>query len=291
MRKFGTTQANSSDSASWLGGVLQRKCSCGNHTIAGGGCAECENKRGALQRKASNSEPANDVAPIVHEVLSSPGQPLDTATRAFMEPRFGHDFSRVRVHSDAHAAKSSEVGLQRQVATGGDDPKKEKAKTYGPYVLPEVVVTATRSFPSSPSVDTGIQEKMQRFSVREVTFVKVETVEEMFQRFDALNKAATDQFLEDQERRLGTIKNADPVAEQQAADAQAQDILKKQFGEGWGTFFWWTRGGGQTGQDSPLWGILEGVSGFNRAAPIPLPGVDPVYRDRTRQTHEIEAGK
>ena len=31
--------------------------------------------------------------PIVHEVLRSPGQPLDPATCAFMEPRFGHGFS------------------------------------------------------------------------------------------------------------------------------------------------------------------------------------------------------
>jgi hypothetical protein len=43
----------------------------------------------------------------VHEVLGSPGQPLDPATRAFMEPRFGHDFSKVRVHSDPAAATSA----------------------------------------------------------------------------------------------------------------------------------------------------------------------------------------
>ena len=45
--------------------------------------------------------------PIVHEVLRSPGQPLDPVTRAFMEPRFGHDFSRVRVHSGAVAEQSA----------------------------------------------------------------------------------------------------------------------------------------------------------------------------------------
>jgi hypothetical protein len=39
--------------------------------------------------------------------LQSPGQPLDAGTRAFMEPRFRHDFSRVRVHSDARAAESA----------------------------------------------------------------------------------------------------------------------------------------------------------------------------------------
>jgi hypothetical protein len=45
--------------------------------------------------------------PIVGEVLRSSGQPLDQATRAFFEPRFGHDFSQVRVHTDARAAESA----------------------------------------------------------------------------------------------------------------------------------------------------------------------------------------
>ncbi len=49
----------------------------------------------------------HDVPPLVREVLASPGQPLDAETRAFMEPRFGHDFSRVRVHSDAPSAESA----------------------------------------------------------------------------------------------------------------------------------------------------------------------------------------
>ncbi len=44
------------------------------------------------------------VPPLVHKVLRSPGQPLDLEARAFMEPRFGHDFSQVRVHTDAKAA-------------------------------------------------------------------------------------------------------------------------------------------------------------------------------------------
>ena len=44
----------------------------------------------------------------VHEVLRAPGQPLDETTRAFMEPRFNHDFSRVRVHTDDTAARSAQ---------------------------------------------------------------------------------------------------------------------------------------------------------------------------------------
>jgi hypothetical protein len=39
-------------------------------------------------------------------VLRSPGAPLDAGTRAFIEPRFSHDFSKVRVHTDEKAAES-----------------------------------------------------------------------------------------------------------------------------------------------------------------------------------------
>jgi Domain of unknown function (DUF4157) len=71
-------------------------------------CAECEEEE-QLHRKpvgAGASEPAV-APPIVHEVLNSPGQPLDQATHAFFEPRFGRDFSHVRVHTDEKAAQSS----------------------------------------------------------------------------------------------------------------------------------------------------------------------------------------
>ncbi len=87
--------------------VLQRKCACGQHTIVGGACAACRKKQLGLQRRPTDQAAPTSVPPIVHEVLRSPGQPLDPATRAFMEPRFGHDFSRVRVHTDAKAAQSA----------------------------------------------------------------------------------------------------------------------------------------------------------------------------------------
>ena len=63
---------------------------------------------GALQRDQPNTSPASAGAPpIVNEVLGGSGQPLDSSTRAFMEPRFGHDFGNVRVHFDARAAASA----------------------------------------------------------------------------------------------------------------------------------------------------------------------------------------
>jgi uncharacterized protein DUF4157 len=83
-------------------GLLQRRCPCGGTPGADGECAECRRKRLGLQRKATNQAP-----PVVHEALNSPGRPLDANTRAFMEPRFGHDFSQVRVHADEKAAESA----------------------------------------------------------------------------------------------------------------------------------------------------------------------------------------
>jgi hypothetical protein len=71
-----------------------------------------------LQRTAVNSTPVHQVPPIVHDVLRSSGQPLDAATRAFMEPRFRHDFSQVRVHTDARAADSAQAVNARAYTVG-----------------------------------------------------------------------------------------------------------------------------------------------------------------------------
>ncbi|HTQ31526.1 MAG TPA: DUF4157 domain-containing protein [Opitutaceae bacterium] len=107
-------------------GLLQRSCACGKASGPSGECEECKKKResGAkLQRKSARSSGGNQSAiapPIVHDVLRSSGQPLDAASRAFMEPRFGYDFSRVRVHSDARAAQSAEA-VNAQAYTVGSN--------------------------------------------------------------------------------------------------------------------------------------------------------------------------
>ena len=51
--------------------------------------------------------------------LQEPGMPLAPATRADMESRFGHDFGRVRVHSDSKAAESA-AALKARAYTVGD---------------------------------------------------------------------------------------------------------------------------------------------------------------------------
>lgn len=81
-------------------------CTCG------GTCSNSKGKPAAHKhvqpaRVQEHHQNATEAPPIVHQALRSGGQPLDSATRAFMEPRFGHDFSRVRVHTDALAASAA----------------------------------------------------------------------------------------------------------------------------------------------------------------------------------------
>ena len=79
---------------------LQRECACG------GECEDCK-KETMLKREATGA-PSHAVAPpIVHSVLSGAGRQLDPSTRCFMESRFGHDFSSVRIFNDGAAAESA----------------------------------------------------------------------------------------------------------------------------------------------------------------------------------------
>jgi hypothetical protein len=100
---------------------IQRACACG------GTCDDCKKKHpeddhAHVQMKAAGpaSTGAIEAPPIVHDVLRSPGQPLDAATRAFMEPRFGYDFSRVRIHADEKAAESARSVNARAYTVGRD---------------------------------------------------------------------------------------------------------------------------------------------------------------------------
>jgi hypothetical protein len=137
-------QAKSRESA--IGATLQRQCA-GTSTSANDACEICpsgkhlqakltigasddpleqEADRVADQVLAASTLPATSRAPpriqrftgqagtaagtapaSVDRVLARSGRPLDAALQQDMESRFGHDFSRVRVHSDSAAEQSA----------------------------------------------------------------------------------------------------------------------------------------------------------------------------------------
>ena len=85
--------------------------------------------------------------PVVHDVLASPGRPLDAETRAFFEPRFARDLGDVRVHDDgAAAASANAVGALaytagRDIAFGNGSyaPRTHAGRTLLAHELTHVV--------------------------------------------------------------------------------------------------------------------------------------------------------
>ncbi|MDO9236677.1 MAG: DUF4157 domain-containing protein [Aquabacterium sp.] len=68
-------QANTSSFLLPGQGLLQRKCACGNHTVAGGECAECARNKSGLQRKltigASNDPLEQEADRMAEQVLAA----------------------------------------------------------------------------------------------------------------------------------------------------------------------------------------------------------------------------
>lgn len=147
-------------SASEVRADVQRKCACGDSS---GSCAECdeEKKEEKVQRSAESSASISHTPPLVDEVIRSPGQPLDTGTRARMEERLGADFSPVRVHTEAKAAQSaSQIGAAAY--THGHDVvfgagKYAPGSSSGDHLIAHELVHVMQQSASTspPSVATG----------------------------------------------------------------------------------------------------------------------------------------
>jgi hypothetical protein len=94
---------------------LRRKCAS---------CEEEEEREKSLLRAKRPDAPglgAEREAPeIVGEALRTPGLLLDRHMRDFFEPRFGHDFSRVRLHTGPRASQSATALGARAYTVGND---------------------------------------------------------------------------------------------------------------------------------------------------------------------------
>ena len=85
---------------------------CGGISCAPGTCPHSDDPQDAVVHRSvpsgqAGAGTAGEVPRAVQRVLGQPGSPMDAGIRGVMEQRLGHDFSAVRIHSDAGAAASA----------------------------------------------------------------------------------------------------------------------------------------------------------------------------------------
>jgi len=140
--------------------VLQRKCACGTHASSSE-CDQCARNR--LQRRAVGGDGALDAPPLVRAVLGTAGEPLDRRTRADLEPRFGSDFSNVRVHADSTAARSASavgalaytVGQDIVFGAGQYRPASPAGRRLLAHELAHTLQQGARTSTLSPRLEIG----------------------------------------------------------------------------------------------------------------------------------------
>ena len=151
-------------------------------------CAMCdEDEKKTLQGKRTSGQVAGvnnqDIPSIVNEVLRSPGEPLDKDIRAFMEPRFGHDFSQVRVHTDERAAESARavnalaytVGRDIVSGTGRYDPGNTGGQKLLAHELAHTIQQSQESYRSA-QMSNSVHNSGNSYKVETETHKEVQTI-------------------------------------------------------------------------------------------------------------------
>lgn len=128
------------------------------------------------RRASAAGLPAHAAPPSVYGVLNSPGEPLGKSARDFFEPRFGANFSDVRVHSDSAAAESARdmharaytVGTHIVVGRGEYRPDSAGSRSLMAHELAHVVQQATGVAPhrlqrkAAPDANAEIKKSIRK---------------------------------------------------------------------------------------------------------------------------------
>lgn len=182
-----------------------------------------------FQRKATSlaetfPPAAAVVAPTVHEVLASPGHPLHAGARADLETRLGHDFSRVRVHTDTTAAASARavdalaytIGRDVVFAAGRYEPGTAEGRRLLTHELTHVVQQGSEATDPRSKFDLSDPDDIQERQAAAVSS-EVETT-----TLPAISSGAQRGILHRQHRVPGPVSVRSPVAEE--AVTQLSDV-------------------------------------------------------------------
>lgn len=109
-------------------GILQRKCACGQQTITGGECAECNKSRLPLQRRAT-SQAGSSPPPTLSAAPSSQNQIPRSAIHTSAGSHLGSDFSQVRVSNNEQQENRPCVTRGEQAKGGGQGSSHNQPRT------------------------------------------------------------------------------------------------------------------------------------------------------------------
>jgi hypothetical protein len=116
-------------------------------------CAACDEDQTLRRAPAGGGQTPSAAPPVVNQVVASGGgQSLDGAARSFFEPRFGCDFSRVRVHADAPAAQANRAVNARAFTYANNI--YFGAGEYQPSIRRRTPPARTRAHPRHPTDGT-----------------------------------------------------------------------------------------------------------------------------------------
>src|SRR5262245_30893703 len=123
---------------------------------------------------------------------ASYGRPLDAETRAYFEPRFGFDFSQVRVHTDATASDSARELNAKAYTQGSDivfgrgkfEPATPGGKKFLAHELVHVVQQSAASSSAGGSLIQRDSESSDRPSPSDL--VKEHIMELFYERYEPL---------------------------------------------------------------------------------------------------------
>jgi uncharacterized protein DUF4157 len=184
---------NAAESISSTGAAVRRKCAA----CAAGGqpCADCEKEDEELRREAAAGQPAGGPAPAQldsHLSALGSGQPLSPGLRSYFEPRFGHDFGAVRLHTGtsadaaARAARARAFTLRQDVvfAAGEYTPETRGGRRLLTHELAHVVQQAPPAVrrqalssetptPATPTSPTAEAERATKPTAAVSTYVAV----------------------------------------------------------------------------------------------------------------------
>jgi hypothetical protein len=149
-------------------------------------CSECEDKLGRKSMDAEEDDMLRtkeifgrtpEVTPNLEagiDALQGAGQPLPESSRAFFEPRFGADFSQVRVHTDSRAA-----GLARAVNA--------RAFTVGQ----DVAFGAGQYSPTTTEGKKLLAHELTHTIQQNERFISNDLIEDAFPRQQVIHRAVT----------------------------------------------------------------------------------------------------